>query len=239
VSGDGMWAVVPAKDLAEAKQRLAGVLTREERQGLAMAMFEDVLTTLSSVSALAGTIVVTREAAFAATARSFSARVIADLRHEGPSAAITLAAKELATEGAAGMLAIPADVPLATTAEIAEIAGEPTPRPAVTLVPALADMGTNAIALTPSDAIPIRFGKQSFFQHLEAALERGLAPRILRLPGIGLDIDRPQDLAAFMTLGSRTRSQAYLDGRNVKARISELDARRSEAQAPVSPRSTA
>ncbi|HKX11083.1 MAG TPA: 2-phospho-L-lactate guanylyltransferase [Stellaceae bacterium] len=216
---DRLWAVVPAKDLAQAKQRLAGVLTPEERQGLAQAMLEDVLTSLAGVLALAGTIVVTREAALAAIARSFDAHVIADLRHEGPSAAIMLAANELAAEGAAGMLAIPADVPLASAAEIGEIASVATARPAVTLVPALADMGTNAIALTPSDAIPIRFGKQSFFQHLEAALERGLTPRILRLPGIGLDIDRPEDLAAFMARRSDTRSRAFLEQRSVMDRL--------------------
>ena len=235
---EGLWAVVPAKDLAQAKRRLAGALTPEERQGLAQAMLEDVLTALAGVSVLAGTIVVTREAAFAATAQSFGARVIADLRHEGPSAAIRLAARELAAEGAAGMLAIPADVPLATAAEIGEIAAEMDRHPAVTLVPALADMGTNAIALTPSEAIPIRFGKQSFFQHVEAALERGIAPRILRLPGIGLDIDRPEDLAAFMAVGSATRAQAYLDRCKVKARVSTLGARTGASPGPLSPRST-
>jgi 2-phospho-L-lactate guanylyltransferase len=219
VRPDRIWAVVPAKDLAQAKQRLAGVLTPVERQGLAQAMLEDVLTALAGVRALAGTIVVTREAALAAIARSFDAHVIADLRHEGPSAAIMLAARELAVERAAGMLAIPADVPLASVAEIGEIAAVAMTPPAVTLVPALADMGTNAIALTPSDAIPIRFGKRSFFQHLEAALERGLTPRILRLPGIGLDIDRPEDLTAFMAAGSRTCSQAYLDRHGVKTRL--------------------
>lgn len=232
MSGDRPWAVVPAKDLVQAKRRLAGLLTPEERQGLAQAMLEDVLTALSGVAALAGAIVVTREAAFAATARSFGARVIADLRHEGPSAAITLAAKELATEGETGMLAMPADVPLATAAEIGEIAAQVQPRPAVTLVPALADMGTNAIALTPSDAIPIRFGERSFFQHLEAALERGITPRILRLPGVGLDIDRPEDLAAFMAARSATRSQAYLDRCNVKARFTTVDADTRKAHEP-------
>ena len=231
---DSIWAVVPAKDLAQAKQRLAGILTPEERQGLALAMLEDVLVALSGVPALAGTIVVTREAALAATAQSFGTRVISDLRHEGPSAAITLAAKELAADAAAGMLAIPADVPLARAAEIAEIVGETRSRPAVTLVPALADMGTNAIALTPSDAIPIRFGKQSFFQHLEAALERGLAPRILRLPGIGLDIDRPEDLAAFLVLRSETRSHRFLQGRDVIERLHRcMNALRPSTRAPL------
>ena len=216
---DGLWAVVPAKDLAQAKRRLVGVLSAEERQGLARAMLEDVLTALAGVPALAGTIVVTREAALAATAHSFGARVIADLRHDGPNAAIMLAAKELAAEGAAGMLAIPADVPLVTSTEIGEILAAPQTRPAVTLVPALADMGTNAVALMPMDAIPIRFGKQSFFHHLEAALERGVTPRILRLRGIGLDIDRPEDLREFLACGSATLSHAYLDRCNATARL--------------------
>jgi 2-phospho-L-lactate guanylyltransferase len=226
---DGLWAAVPAKDLAQAKRRLAGVLTAEERQGLARAMLEDVLTALAGVPALAGTIVVTREAALAATAHSFGARVIADLRHDGPNAAIMLAAKELAAEGAAGMLAIPGDVPLATITEIGEILAAPQTRPAVTLVPALADMGTNAVALMPMDAIPIRFGKQSFFHHLEAALERGVTPRILRLRGIGLDIDRPEDLAEFLARGSATLSQAYLNRCNVTARLPAADIERARA----------
>jgi 2-phospho-L-lactate guanylyltransferase len=227
VARDGLWAVVPAKDLAQAKRRLAGVLTAEERQGLARAMLEDVLTALAGVPALAGTIVVTREAALAATAHSFGARVIADLRHDGPNAAIMLAAKELSAEGATGMLAIPADVPLATGAEIGEILAAPQTRPAVTLVPALADMGTNAVALMPTDAIPIRFGKQSFFHHLQAALERGVTPRILRLRGIGLDIDRPEDLAEFLACGSATLSHAYLDRCNVTARLPTADIERA------------
>jgi 2-phospho-L-lactate guanylyltransferase len=223
---DGVWAVVPAKDLAQAKRRLAGVLTAEERQDLARTMLEDVLAALAGVPALAGTIVVTREAALAATAHSFGARVIADLRHDGPNAAIMLAAKELAAEGAAGMLAIPADVPLATSTEIGEIVAAPQTRPAVTLVPALADMGTNAVALVPTGAMPIRFGRQSFFHHLEAALERGITPRILRLRGIGLDIDRPEDLAAFLACGSATLSHAYLDRCNVRARLPAADIER-------------
>ena len=214
--------MVPAKDLAQAKQRLAGVLSAEERQGLAQAMLEDVLAALSDVPALAGMIVVTREAALAAAARLRGARVIADLRHDGPNAAIMLAANELAAEQATGMLAIPADVPLVTPAEIAEIAAAARARPAVTLVPALADMGTNAIALAPIDAIPIGFGKQSFFRHLEAALGRSITPRVLRLPGIGLDIDRPEDLATFLARRSATRSYAFLDRCGVSAHLSDM-----------------
>jgi 2-phospho-L-lactate guanylyltransferase len=222
----GFWAVVPAKDLAQAKRRLADLLTLEERQGLACAMLRDVLAALAAASGLAGTLVVTRDAELAGIAQEFGARIMADLRHEGPSAAVTLAATKLAGEGAQGMLAIPADLPLASAAEIGEILAAAGAAPSVTLVPALADMGSNAVALAPADAIPLCFGTRSFFLHQEAALGCSIEPRILRLPGLGLDIDRPDDLLAFMARKSKTRSYAYLDQRDVTARLTALDINR-------------
>jgi 2-phospho-L-lactate guanylyltransferase len=219
----GVWAVVPAKDLGEAKRRLTGVLSLEERQELVRAMLSDVLTALTTTRGLAGTIVVTRDAELAALARRFGAQILSDLRHEGPSAAIALAARHLAAEGAAGMVAIPSDVPLVTAAEIDEILITSGPAPAVTLVPALADMGTNAIALAPADAIPLRFGPSSFFRHQEAALDRGIAPRVLRLPGLGLDVDRAHDLAAFAREASLTASFACLEAHGILGRLSDPD----------------
>jgi 2-phospho-L-lactate/phosphoenolpyruvate guanylyltransferase len=221
VSRSDLWAVVPAKSLAEAKQRLAGVLTPEERQDLARAMLGDVLAALAAVPSLAGSLVVTRDAELAALGRSFGAHIMTDLRHEGPTSAVTIAATWLAAEGASGMLAVPADVPLVTPAEIAAIVATMGSSPAITLVPALADMGTNAVALSPPDAIPLRFGLRSFFRHQEAALERGIAPRILRLPGLGLDVDRPDDLATFVSKPSATRSYAYLAERSIIERLRE------------------
>ncbi len=41
-----MWAVLPAKDFNDAKQRLASVLDGAARRGLFRAMYEDVLATL-------------------------------------------------------------------------------------------------------------------------------------------------------------------------------------------------
>jgi 2-phospho-L-lactate/phosphoenolpyruvate guanylyltransferase len=211
MTAEGIWAVVPAKDLAQAKRRLAGVLSVAERRAFARAMLEDVLFALARAPKLAGGLVVTRDAELAAIGHSFGMRVIADLRHQGPNGAIALAANKLAAEGAAGMIAIPADVPLASAAEIAEILASLGKAPAVALAPALADMGTNGIALAPPDAIPPSFGQRSFFRHREIALERGIEPRILRLAGLGLDVDRPQDLARFVARPSATRSYACLE----------------------------
>ncbi|HYB11269.1 MAG TPA: 2-phospho-L-lactate guanylyltransferase [Alphaproteobacteria bacterium] len=219
MSVPGIWAVVPAKDLAQAKRRLAGVLSAAERQGFARAMFEDVLDALVRAPNLAGGLVVTRDAALAALARGYGLRVIADLRHEGPNGAIALAAKTLAAQGAAGMIAIPADVPLVSAEDIASILAGISKGPSVTLAPAFADMGTNGIALAPPDAIPPCFGPQSFFRHQEVALKRGIEPHVLRLPNLGLDVDRPGDLARFIARPSATRSYRCLEASGALARL--------------------
>jgi len=219
MSGGGFWAVVPAKDLAAAKGRLGGLLDAGERAALATAMLEDVLAALRRSPSLAGIVVVTRDARLAASAHQAGARVLTDLRHAGPNAAIALAQRALASEGARGMLAIPADIPLASAAAVERILAATAAAPAVTLVPALADMGSNALALAPVDAIPPCFGPQSFFRHQEAALARGIAPAILRLAEIGFDLDRAEDLARFLKTPSPTRSYAYLRERNLEDRL--------------------
>ncbi|HZS82979.1 MAG TPA: 2-phospho-L-lactate guanylyltransferase [Stellaceae bacterium] len=221
MTGRGIWAVVPAKDLSAAKQRLAGLLSLAERQALACAMLEDVLGALAAVPGLAGLLVVTRDAELAATARRLDARLMTDLRHDGPTAAVTAAAAQLAAAGAEGMLAVPADIPLASAAEFAEVLTAMRPAPSVTLAPALADMGSNAVALAPVGAIPLAFGTRSFFRHQEAALRRGIEPLILRLPGIGLDLDRPEDIAAFLTRPSPARSYVFLQDCGVAARLAK------------------
>jgi 2-phospho-L-lactate guanylyltransferase len=213
----GVWAVVPAKDLAQAKRRLSELLSLKERQALAAAMLEDVLVALAAVRGLSGRVVMTRDPALAALAQAWGAQVIADLRHVGPSEAVALAVQKLAE--AKGLLAIPADVPQITPGEVDEILAAMHPAPSIALVPALADMGTNALALSPPDLITPCYGTRSFFAHQEAALARGIAPRVLRLPGIGLDIDRPEDLHMFLSSPSATRSYCYLTESGIATRL--------------------
>jgi 2-phospho-L-lactate guanylyltransferase len=58
--------------------------------------------------------------------------------------------------------------------------------------------------------VTLRFGEDSFFPHLAAAEARGIAPTVLHLPAIALDIDNPADLLHFAQLGSRTRAGLWL-----------------------------
>jgi 2-phospho-L-lactate guanylyltransferase len=82
--------------------------------------------------------------------------------------------------------------------------------PSFTIAPSHDELGSNAVLMSPADAVPLRFGDDSFFPHLAAARACGIEPTIVRLPGIALDIDNPADLAHFSRLGSRTRAGLWL-----------------------------
>jgi 2-phospho-L-lactate guanylyltransferase len=211
--------VVPVKDLGGAKQRLASVLSRAERRDLYRAMLEDVLACLAAVEGLAGMALVTRDEEAATLARPFGARIIDEPANRGHSAAVTTAAKMLAAEGAAGLLQVPGDVPLATAAEIETVLAAHRSIPSVTLVPSHDERGSNCVVASPPDAIPFLFGDDSFGPHRSAARARGIEPAILRLAGLSLDIDTPDDLAALMARPGRCRAQAYLEENGIRERL--------------------
>jgi 2-phospho-L-lactate guanylyltransferase len=215
-----MWAVLPAKDMVDAKQRLAAVLSPAERRLLFRTMYEDVLAALAEASGLAGIAVVTRDPEAAAVARAYGTHLIEEPENRGQTAAIERAAEALAADGAAGMLTLPGDAPLITAREIeAVLTAHGTGAPAMTIVPAHDRLGSNCIAVSPPGLIPFSFGNDSFRPHLAAARKRGVEPRIVDLPGIGLDIDTPDDLRTLIDRGGRTRTHAYLDSIGIAARL--------------------
>jgi 2-phospho-L-lactate/phosphoenolpyruvate guanylyltransferase len=205
-----LWAVVPVKERDRAKERLAPLLPPEMRQALALAMLEDVLAALASAVGLAGLLVVTVDPAASRMARQYGARLVEDGARDGHTGAVTAAARLLAAEGWAGMLTVPGDIPLVTASEISRLVAAHRPAPSFTIVPSHDEGGSNAIVLSPPDAVPLRFGVDSFFPHLRAAEALGIQPTVLRLPGIALDIDNPEDLAAFALQPSPTRTRAFL-----------------------------
>ena len=205
-----LWAVVPVKERDRAKERLASLLPPAMRQSLVLAMLEDVLTALASAAGLAGLVVVTVDPAAAGLARRYGARVVEDGARDGHTGAVTTVMRLLAAEQRAGMLTLPGDIPLVTADEINRVLAAHRPAPAFTIVPSRDEGGSNAILCSPPAAVPLRFGVDSFFPHLRAAEAQGILPTVLRLPGIALDIDSPEDLAAFARQPSLTRTRALL-----------------------------
>ena len=66
--------------------------------------------------------------------------------------------------------------------------------------------------------MPLTFGEPSFDNHLAAARERGLTPAVLVLPGLGVDIDSPEDLPLLLAEGAATDSARLLARWDVAAR---------------------
>ena len=221
-------AVLPVKDFGHAKQRLAGFLSAVERRLLSEAMAEDVLETLSRVSEMSEIIVVTRdERAFELAARH-GARVLAEPSNDGQSAAVERAAAALGRAGVESLLQVPGDVPGASADEIAAVLAAhgraSDGAPAVTLVPSYDRRGTNCVLCSPPDVLPFAFGHESFGPHCEAARAQGIAPRIIALPGLGLDIDTPDDLRAFVARPAAGRTLDYLRESGIAERLLVTDA---------------
>jgi 2-phospho-L-lactate guanylyltransferase len=217
----GIWAVVPVKEFHGAKQRLASALSPDERRLLATTMLEDVLEAVSAVWELAGVLVVTVDPAATSLASRYGARVVTEAAVEGHTGAVTAAARLLVREGRAGMMTMPGDIPRLSSAEIAATLAAHRAAPAFTIVPAHDDLGSNAIICSPPDAIPLRFGEDSFYPHLDAARRCGIDPLIVRHPGIGMDIDNPVDLVAFLRMSPRvpTRTMTFLEQSGIAGRL--------------------
>jgi len=192
-----LWAVVPVKPFAQAKQRLALELSGPQRATLAACMLRDVLTALAATPALAGRLVVTADAAAAALARSLGAVVLPEPEPAGLNEAVRAAASWVQAQGGSAMLVVPGDAPGVTGGELAQLAAAHAQGAAVALVPAHDEGGTNALLLSPPMRLAPAFGEGSFGRHLRAARAAGLAPQVLALPGLGLDLDHPRDLARF------------------------------------------
>jgi 2-phospho-L-lactate guanylyltransferase len=217
MNGSGKFcAVVPFKGTAQAKQRLASVLSSSQRQDLAFAMLQDVLQALTAVPELAGILLVSVDPAAAALAAKFGAKVSSAHACDGHTAAVTGAAHRLAGERL-GLLTVPGDIPLVEPHDIRELLAAQRAAPAFTIVPARDRMGSNAILCSPADATPLRFGENSFFLHLAAARANAIEPDVIHLPRIALDIDTPEDLALFLAAPSRTNARALLDRWGIRA----------------------
>jgi 2-phospho-L-lactate guanylyltransferase len=220
-----IWAVVPVKEFEGAKQRLGSALSPDERRALATIMLEDVLEALSVVRELAGLLVVTVDPLAASLASRYGARIVSEGAREGHTGAVTTAARLLIREGRAGMRTLPGDIPRASSAEIAATLAAHGPAPAFTIVPAHDDLGSNTIVCSPPDAVPLRFGEDSFYPHLDAARAQGIEPLVVRHPGIGMDIDNPVDLVAFLRMCPPvpTRTLAFLKQSGLAGRLLSAD----------------
>jgi len=212
--------LVPIKDLRGAKQRLSPILSPEERTQLARAMAEDVFDALVPFALSPGVAVVSGDpwASLQAKRRHFT--IIIDDEQAGETAAIELATSFCVDKGTDFSLVFPADIPLITSEEVQVVLEVVPPRGCV-VVPGGDGRGTNGILRRPADLIPLRFGNDSLLPHLAAARATGNELVVRELPGIALDVDRPEDLALLLAQPVRSRAQRLLHDWQIPSRLEE------------------
>jgi 2-phospho-L-lactate guanylyltransferase len=198
--------LVPIKNTLTAKQRLASVLDQPSRTRLAQAMLHDVLNTLYAWKNRPAVGIVTSDPYATELAASYEFEVIPDPDNPGESGAIEMATRLCVERGEDSTLVIPADIPLLQAWELEEILKN-APTEGTVLVPAADGRGTNAAFRRPPNLFPLRFGNDSFKPHHAAAEATGKACIVLKLPGIAVDVDNPEDLHQLISLPGDSRTQ--------------------------------
>jgi 2-phospho-L-lactate guanylyltransferase len=156
-------------------------------------MVADVLTALDAAARVDATLVITNEESVSRLAAELGAEVLADPHERGQSAAAAVGVAFALEHGYARVLLAPGDCPALEPGEVDGLLAE-TGGDGVVIVPDRHGTGTNALVLTPPDAIAPSFGPGSCERHRGLADRAGVSCHIARVPSLLLDIDTPHDL---------------------------------------------
>lgn len=204
-----IWALVPAKDPAFAKSRLAPVRTQAERRDLSVLLLEHTVRIAAATPGISHCVVISASAALRSLAQSLGATPLAEDHAAAPfdprdyegappepglNAALQQGARFAQQHGASGVAIVPADLPLLTVEALDALLHALPTGPGIALAPDRHNMGTNALLVRPPLALPFLFGPDSMERHCRAAAERGLRSAIVRHPAFALDLDTPDDL---------------------------------------------
>ena len=205
-------AVLPVKTFTESKQRLETALSAAQRRALAEAMFSDVLTALRRSSAVQDILVITRDTGAQKIAGGHGALVLDD-EESGQSPAATLGVLYALDHNYSRALLVPGDCPTVSPRDVDALIGRDHNTPSALIVPDRHGTGTNALLLTPPDALAPAFGPGSFERHVAEAQAAGTPAEPVSVASLALDIDTPDDLEMLQNvLGSSHGGAAHTRG---------------------------
>lgn len=213
--------LLPVKDLRNAKKRLTGVLTPEERFGLARAMFADTIRTVQCVRCAEKIFVVTNYQPAMDIAEENRWGILREDRQISESHAVDFASRVCEERGVSVLLRVPLDVPLVQPSDIDDLLAIEYGSPALAIVPSRDGTGTNAILRAPATLFPSHFGEGSFAKHVSEAQRASAKVVIRRNPRLEMDVDDESDLRALLehdSTGTETGRWLRETGLDVKFR---------------------
>ncbi|MGO9957068.1 MAG: 2-phospho-L-lactate guanylyltransferase [Solirubrobacteraceae bacterium] len=201
-------AILPIKTVDDAKQRLREALDPTPRRALVEAMFSDVLVALRRSKLVDQVLVVSSDHGAQRIAGGYGAMVLEEDDHGHSHAAARGVAYAIEELGAERALMVPGDCPLLDPTELDDLIATTVGSPSVLIVPDRHGTGTNAMLLTPPDALEPSFGPGSHDRHTRNATAAGIEARSIVVPSLGLDVDTPEDLAAVEATLEQTHGGA-------------------------------
>ncbi len=206
-------AVVPVKHFSRAKQRLMDEGFRISRRALVESMLTDVLMALRRAQTIDAMLVVTQDRDAERLALAWDAEVITDPDDDSHSFAAKLGVGEALRRRAGSALLVAGDCPMLLPGEVDALVRRATARPGVVVVPDRHGTGTNALLLTPPDAINPAFGPDSCARHLAIADAAGVHAEIAEVPSLAIDVDTMADLDQLrLALADHTGGAAHTRG---------------------------
>lgn len=217
-------ALVPLKDLVQAKSRLAGLLRPSERRALAQAMVEDVLAVLSCHREINRVTLVSDDPGAGLLANTYGIDCWTEsaLGCSGLNAVIRQASARLLADDDEPLLVLHGDLPLLTGADISAVLRCQRQLAGLVIGCDLAGAGTNLLAFTRSSVPQFCFGIDSCAGHLASARRAGVPVQVLRRSGVALDVDDPGDMKWLMTALDREAAGKTFDllhGSELGARV--------------------
>lgn len=188
--------VLPVKRFDAAKQRLAAGIDEERRRELAGAMVADVLEAIGNARTVERIIVVSGDPIAQELAAEAGAEVVPDPEDAGHVQAAQAGIARAEVEGAERVVLLAGDCPLLDPRELDRLLTG-VPSRYVGIVPDRHGTGTNALVLSPPNAIEPAFGEGSKARHVEAARQADTPFGIEELPSMELDLDTPADVIAL------------------------------------------
>jgi 2-phospho-L-lactate guanylyltransferase len=223
--------LLPIKDLSKAKQRLAGVLTPNERFELAHAMLADTTRAVLGVQQAERIFVVTNYAPAMRIAEENAWEFLWEERQISESHSVDAASRACTARGITRLLRLPLDIPLVQPRDIDALLEIKCPSNAVVLVPSRDGTGTNAILRCPPTLFPSHFGHGSFAKHRAEAEQRNAQIIVCRNSRLEMDVDDGDDLSQLVRHDLRgTTTGRWLRQSGVGARyLAEVEARQAPA----------
>lgn len=192
-----IWAVIPIKALEKAKNRLASVLSVEDRKKLVLQLFEHTLQELANWQILEGILVVSSDPIFNRFAAPYGFEFLLEKQPYGLNGSVQLAAEHLESKGVEAMLVIHGDLPLVSQKELNRLV-EAAPANGILIVPDRHQSGTNVLWVAPPLIIPFAYGCESFQKHQELANNVNCPLVVFQSEVLGLDIDFPDDFSFYL-----------------------------------------